>query len=115
MTRRMTRAIVLIACIALGGCSAMMLGGGQSSGRPIGTDTRSSSDQAADRRITAIVRNRISYDDELGDEDIRIDTVAGVVSLKGSVSSYPQRDRAGRLARDVPDVRRVDNQLVIRR
>lgn len=102
-----------LALVLLAGCTSMMLGGGQSSGRPIGSDSRTQTAQASDLRITAIVRNRINYDDELGGQDIRIDTLRGVVTLRGSVESYTQRDRAGRLAMDVPDVERVVNQLAI--
>ncbi len=107
----------LCAVALLSGCSAMMLGGGGSAGRPIGGDSSApaASSSASDLRVTAIVRNHLNYDDELAGHRIRIDTRDGVVTLRGSVASFEQRDRAGRLAADVADVDRVVNQLTIER
>ena len=106
--------IVLLAAFQFG-CTAMMLGGGQSAGRPIGTDGRSTTAVVSDQRITAIIRNRYVADDELSEQRISIVTVQGVVTLRGSVDSYPLRDRAVRLAADVPGVTRVTNQIAISR
>lgn len=109
------RLLILLLATLQCGCTAMMMGGGHSAGRPIGTDSRSTTAVASDQRITAIIRNRYVVDDELSGQAISIVTVQGVVTLGGSVDSYPLRDRALRIASDVPGVIRVTNQIAIRR
>ena len=109
-------ATALCVVVLLSGCTAMMLGGSGSAGRPIGGNSSAPpSSSASDLRITAVVRNHLNYDDELAGHRIQIDTRDGVVTLRGAVGSFEQRDRAARLAADVADVDRVVNQLTIER
>ena len=108
-------AVLGVLAVALGGCTGMMLGGGQSAGRPIGQDTRSASALASDQRISATITNRFAVDDELGRQRISVDTVRGVVTLRGAVDDYLLRERAARLARDVAGVVRVNNQIALQR
>ena len=109
--------LVAVGVIAmfLSGCTSMLLGNGQSAGRPIGTESRSAATLATDQRITAIIRNRFEADEDLSGASLSIRTVDGVVTLRGSVYDFVLRDRAVRLARDVPGVERVSNQIVIGR
>lgn len=97
------------------GCTSMLLGNGQSAGRPIGTESRSASTLAADHRISAIIRNRFEANEDLSDASLSIQTVDGVVTLRGTVDNFVLRDQAVRLATDVPGVERVSNQIVIGR
>ena len=105
----------VLCILALSGCTSMLLGNGPSAGRPIGQDSRSSTALASDHQITAIVRNRFLADDELNATRLRVDTLRGVVTLRGSVDSYALRDRAARLAADVDGVVHVANQIGIQR
>ena len=115
MNRRRPVSFLLVAAALLSGCTGMMLGGGGSAGRPIGQDTRSSQALASDQRITAIIRNRIAIDAELDGQELSVETMRGVVTLRGAVDEYALRERAARLARDVDGVLRVSNQIALRR
>jgi hyperosmotically inducible protein len=113
--RKIPNLVVVCLLAASSGCSSMLLGNGQSAGRPIGADTRTESALASDRRISALILNRYSADDELSGQGLRVSTRRGVVTLSGALDSYPLRDRAVRLARDVQGVERINNQIVIKR
>jgi len=89
----------------------MLLGGGHSDGTRLGGDSRSSTELATDRRITASVRNRLVDDSVLGQYDLQIETVNKRVILHGTVGTYEARERAIRLAGDVEGVERVDSRL----
>ena len=97
------------------GCTSMLLGNGQPAGRPIGSESRSASTLASDQRITAIIRNRFAASEDLSDASLSIQTVDGIVTLRGSVYDFVLREEAVRLAADVPGVERVSNQIVISR
>lgn len=106
--------LVLMATMAAGGCSSMLLGGsGPSAGNPIGTDTRTSAQVAADDRIATTIRSKFAVDADLSGAGLRVDARAGTVTLRGSVSGFSERDRAVRIANDVAGVVRVDNQISI--
>ena len=104
--------VMLVAFAGLSGCTSMLVGGsGASAGRPIGQDNRSASNVARDNRITAAIRARFAADAELGNASLNVDTRQGVVTLRGTLPAFDQRDRAVRLARDVEGVVRVQNQV----
>lgn len=110
-TRRICVAAAL--AFALSGCTAMLLGGGNSSGTGLGSDSRTSGQVASDRAITSSVQNRLIDDSVLGQYDLRVETVNGRVILHGTVGSYEARERAVRLAGAVPGVQRVDSRIRI--
>ncbi|MEM9209271.1 MAG: BON domain-containing protein [Pseudomonadota bacterium] len=105
--------ICTLASVLLAGCTGMLLGGGGSAGRPIGG--ASSGVQASDLRIEATIRARFSASSVLDDARLTVQSVDGVVTLRGDVPAYPARDHAVRLATDVDGVQRVSNQIQIRR
>lgn len=97
------------------GCAAVMTGtSGSSAGRPVGSDSRSSSQASQDARISTIVRSRFGRDPDLAPARLQVVTNRGVVTLKGAVADFALRDRAVNLASDVEGVVRVRNELVIR-
>ena len=107
--------VVSVAALGVAACSSMLLGSsGASAGRPIGQDNRSASAVADDRRITATIRQRFAADETLGAANLSIDTRQGVVTLRGALTDFGQRDRAARLATDVAGVVRVQNQISVR-
>lgn len=67
-----------------------------------------------DTEITAKVKAAIFAEPGLKTLQISVDTVKGVVTLTGSVNSQANSDRAKALAGAVADVKRVDNQLVVK-
>jgi hyperosmotically inducible protein len=91
----------------------MLLGGGNSSGTGLGSDSRTSGQVASDRAITSSVQNRLIDDSVLGQYDLRVETVNGRVILHGTVGSYEARERAVRLAGAVQGVQRVDSRIRI--
>lgn len=67
-----------------------------------------------DTEITAKVKAAIFSEPGLKTLQISVDTVKGVVTLTGSVNSQANSDKAKELAGAVADVKRVENQLVVK-
>lgn len=105
-------AVVLAASLILPACTGMLLGGSSSgSGRPLGSDTRSTSQASADNAISASVRQRLSEDNTVSRFPLRVHTVNRRVTLYGTVDSYAARDQAVRVAKSVQGVGTIDNQI----
>ena len=68
---------------------------------------------ARDAALTAKIKSKMALDDTVKARDIDVDTIEGVVTLRGSVESAAQRERAVRLARDTEGVATVQNLLTI--
>ena len=67
-----------------------------------------------DARITSEVQAGLMADKDLSAGNIDVATREGVVTLKGSAPSAAAKARAGEIARNVKDVKSVDNQLSLR-
>jgi hyperosmotically inducible periplasmic protein len=67
-----------------------------------------------DRTINSQVRAALDSNPVTATPQIKVSTSDGVVQLAGFVDSNEQRDTAGGIARSVPGVRRVDNDLHLR-
>ena len=117
---------LLLAGFGLAGCTAMLIGDGQGSGRvnghgdmagdmagesAAGTGTARS---GSDAEVTAAVRSRLVADTSVEATGIDVTTAGGRVTLTGFVASFAERDRAGRLAAAVPGVMAVDNRLAVK-
>jgi osmotically-inducible protein OsmY len=63
--------------------------------------------------ITAKIQAKYFMDGDVKGRDINVDTVNGVVTLKGSVESDGERRQAEALARSTDGVRQVQNQLTM--
>lgn len=68
----------------------------------------------SDAEITTRVKAAIFTAPGLDTLKISVDTVKGVVSLNGVVDTKTQKALAEALASEVPDVSRVNNQLIIK-
>jgi osmotically-inducible protein OsmY len=66
---------------------------------------------AADKDLKSAVQSRIKQDARLKDSDIDVRVDAGVVTLTGDVGDVGARARASEVARSVPGVRAVKNDL----
>lgn len=104
-------AAALAVSLTLSSCTGMLLGGSSGSGRPLGGDTRSSSQAATDNAISAEIRERLSHDNSVSRFPFRVNTVNRRVTLSGTVDSYAARDQAVRVAKGVAGVSMVDNQI----
>jgi hypothetical protein len=69
---------------------------------------------AADGTLTAKIKSKMALDDAVEAINIDVDTVGGVVTLRGAVASADERQRAVRLARETDGVTSVVDQLTIR-
>ncbi|MFQ6758293.1 MAG: BON domain-containing protein [Deltaproteobacteria bacterium] len=93
------------------GCAAAVVGGGAAGGYAVGTDERSAGTMVDDAAITAKVKTELIGDKNIKARNIDVDTVAGVVVLSGYVDSSQEASRAGLIAKSVPGVARVKNEL----
>lgn len=66
-----------------------------------------------DAWITMKIQSKYFLDSEVKGHEINVDTVKGVVTLKGSVASAAQKSQAEQLAKDTDGVTRVVNQLTV--
>lgn len=104
--------ILALGCSRLDGEDGLKLPGASLSsmggpGVPLGA--------AMDGLISDRVREAILADRALGAEasTVRVSTKDGVVTLSGSVSTAPRKERMGIVANSVGSVVRVDNDLVV--
>ncbi len=67
-----------------------------------------------DGQITAHVKTGLSVDKDLKALSIDVDTKDGVVTLMGTAPSAAAKSRAEEIARNVKDVKSVNNQLAVR-
>ncbi|MGE5258476.1 MAG: BON domain-containing protein [Hyphomicrobiales bacterium] len=64
-----------------------------------------------DRAITSAVEQKLQSDSQLMGSMISVETIGGEVTLKGTVSSNADINRAAELARSIDGVKMVDNRL----
>jgi len=67
-----------------------------------------------DVAITSAVKAKLIGDSEVSARKINVDTKDGVVTLKGTVSSEQEKDKALQIARNTKGVQRVEDQLTVR-
>jgi osmotically-inducible protein OsmY len=69
-----------------------------------------------DGSVETQVQRRLDDDPVVGKYDLRVAaTERGVVTLYGTVPTEDQRVRAARVASDVSGVKRIDNEIAVRR
>ena len=102
----------LIATLALGGCTALMLGNGSAGGGAT-ANGRPTAQLSRDDSTTAEIRRLFSADPVISAFDIRVVTKANRVTLRGTVSSYAARQRATDIAAEVASVAAVDNRIAV--
>jgi len=67
-----------------------------------------------DGKISTQVKAGLSADKDISASHVDVDTKEGVVTLKGSVPTAAAKSRAAEIARNVKDVKSVDNQLQVK-
>jgi osmotically-inducible protein OsmY len=67
-----------------------------------------------DSTITTRVKARMAEDREVSAMRIQVETVNGTVQLSGFATSQAEKDKAGQIARNVPDVKSVRNDIIVR-
>ncbi len=82
-------------------------------GTKIETGVDAAADKTVDAAITAEVKLKLATDDLVKARNIDVDTENKTVTLKGTVSSKAEEQRAIQIAQAVDDVRRVRSDLSI--
>jgi hyperosmotically inducible periplasmic protein len=108
MNRAGTGGLVLGALLALGaaGCATY-------SSTPTTTAPRGVAETTSDAAITAKVKTAFAADDLVKATKIDVDTMRGVVTLNGTVSSRAELDKALSIARNTAGVTSVRNNLKV--
>jgi hyperosmotically inducible periplasmic protein len=68
----------------------------------------------ADGSLTAKIKAKMGLDDTVKALNLDVDTVNGVVTVKGVVHSAAEKERALKLARETDGVKQVVDQLTVR-
>lgn len=100
----------VVATTFLAGCAGMM---GGDRGASQGASQRTAGDVVDDAAILAQIKAQLAADSELSALKINVDSMQGVVRLRGEVKTVALRRKAETLARGIKGVKNVDNQLVI--
>ena len=93
--------VVALAAPAITGCA---VGSGQST---VGQ-------YVDDATITTRVKSRFAEDPGVSAMRLQVETLNGTVQLAGFATSQSEKDKAGQLARSVPEVKDVRNNIVVR-
>lgn len=99
---RTTRALAMVALAAsIAACSVV-------------SNQETAGNYVDDATITAKVKTAIFAEPSLKSMQVSVETMKDEVQLSGFVDSYEGRSTAGELARRVPGVRSVKNDLIVR-
>jgi osmotically-inducible protein OsmY len=66
-----------------------------------------------DEKTARMVRDALAYDGRINEANLTVQVGNGVVTLSGVVFDPRQREEAADVARHVPGVRRVVNQILV--
>lgn len=94
-------AVALTAALGITGCAVTS---GQSSVGQYVDDTT----------ITTRVKARFAEDPSVSAMRIQVETLKGTVQLSGFATTQAEKDKASQVARAVPDVKNVRNDIVVR-
>ena len=67
-----------------------------------------------DATITTRVKARFAEDPAVSAIRIQVETLNGTVQLSGFAATAGEKDKAGQMARAVPDVKGVRNDIIVR-
>ena len=67
-----------------------------------------------DATISTRVKARMAEDPAVSAMRIQVETLNGTVQLAGFAATQAEKDKAGQLARGVPDVKDVRNNIIVR-
>ena len=76
--------------------------------------SRSTGEAIDDTSLTAKVKSEFIADAEVKAMDVKVDTYRGQVQLTGFVDTLSQKQRAEQIARNVPGVQWVKNDIIVK-
>ncbi len=100
--------IILLVCTSLTAIPAML-----STGCSVMHHQETAGEYGGDAKITARVKADLYKDPDVKGTEVNVHTMKGVVQLSGFVDSEQAKDRAGEIARSVPGVVDVQNNLLL--
>ena len=106
-------AIIILASVFAGGCTALVLGGAAAGGYAVGKDDRQVGTIVDDGSITATIKTKLIRSKYISAGRVNVDTHEGVVTLNGKVDSYVAREQAEQLASETKGVKSVINKLEV--
>lgn len=105
-TNSLTTKLVFSISLALGTAFAVPVNSAIAADRTVGT-------AVDDATITAAVKTKLLNDERTEGFDINVDTMKGVVTLRGGADSQADKNAATMVAKTAEGVISVDNQLVV--
>lgn len=109
-------ALAALLALPLQGCAPVIIGGAAVGATVAAHDRRTAGTVVEDENIELKVRARTESDQDIRlRSDIGITSYNRVVLLSGQAESPELKDRIGRVAANVPGVKRVVNELVVGR
>ena len=93
------------------GCAPAVIGAGAAGGYSVGTDERSVGQMWDDTTITSKIKTKMIDDPIVNALNIDVDTSEGNVILTGVVKTGREAEQAAEIARQVPGVKNVKNNL----
>jgi osmotically-inducible protein OsmY len=104
--------LLLVACVVtFYGCAAAVVGGAAAGGYLVGEDRRTSAVLAEDQDIEVRVKNRVN--DKYPDAHVNSTSYNRLVLLTGEAPSAEAKTEIERIAREVPRVRGIYNELTV--
>jgi len=97
----------------LAGCGAALVGAGATGGYVVGTEERTVGDMWDDASLNTQVKYKLLEDASVSGSRIDVDTYQREVILSGVVDTDEEARRAIQIARSVPGVRTVKNNLQV--
>lgn len=79
----------------------------------VATEQSTMGEYVDDATITTRVKKRFTEDETVSAMRISVETLKGVVVLSGFAISESEKKRAAEVARGVPNVKKVDNKIVV--
>ncbi|NND64904.1 MAG: BON domain-containing protein [Gammaproteobacteria bacterium] len=102
-----------VTSVGLSGCTALLIGGAAAGGYMVANDDGSVGEFVDDTALTTSVKTRLISDKYVHGLRINVDSDRGIVTLRGEVNSFIERDRAIQIAESTKGVVRVDNELEV--
>lgn len=93
---------------------AMAIGSVMSTGCAVTSGQSSVGEFVDDATVTTRVKARFAQDQQVSAMRIGVETLNGTVQLTGFATSQTEKDKAATIARAVPGVRNVQNNIVVR-
>lgn len=94
--------------------SAVALAGLTATGCAVSRDQQSVGSYVDDATITTRVKAQFAKDPKVSAMAIKVETLKGVVQLSGFAKNTAEKDEAGVVARKVPDVKSVVNDIIVK-